>query len=71
MWEESKLAKMACSGSLAPRFVNNDYAIAEITYSAAQACQEVYVIAEIICSTVHVHHEVLAWSQATFCSIPV
>ena len=25
MWGESKLAKMACSGSLTPHFVNNDY----------------------------------------------
>lgn len=27
---EGKLAGVACSGSLAPRFVNNDYAPAEI-----------------------------------------
>ena len=63
MWGESKLAKMACSGSLAPRFVINDYATAEITFSTAHACQEVYVTAESICNTVRVHHEVVTWSQ--------
>ena len=63
MWGESKLAKMACSGSLAPRFVIDDYATAEITYSTAHACQEVYVTAESICNTVRVRHEVLTWSQ--------
>ena len=33
LWGDSKLAKMACSGSLAPHFVNNDYVTAEIPYS--------------------------------------
>ena len=47
---ESKLAKMACSGSLAPHFVNNDYVAGEIIYSTVHAC-----------------HEVLAWSQVTLC----
>ena len=42
---ESKLAKRAGLGSLAPCFVNNDY-----------------VTAEIICSTAHMCHQVLAWS---------
>ena len=32
---ESKLAKMVCSGSLIPRFVNNDCVTAEIVYSTA------------------------------------
>ena len=41
VWGESKLAKMACSGPLAPRFVNNDYVTAEIIYSTEHACQEV------------------------------
>ena len=45
VWGESKLAKGAGSGSLAPCFVNNDY-----------------VTAEIICSTAHMCHQVLAWS---------
>ena len=35
MWEESKLAKGACSGSLTPGFVNNDYLTAEIIYRTA------------------------------------
>ena len=35
LWGESKLAKVACSGSLAPCFVNNDYVTAEIIYSTA------------------------------------
>ena len=41
MWGESKLAKMVCSGSLTPRFVNNDYVKAEITHSTAPVCHEV------------------------------
>ena len=54
---ESKLVKMACSGSLAPCFINDvnkDYATAEITYI-----------------TVHAHQEALAWSQTTLCSTHV
>ena len=45
---ESRLAKMAFSGSLARCFVNNDD-----------------VTVEIIHSTAHAHHKVLAWSLAT------
>ena len=30
VWGKSKLVKVACSGSLTPRFVNNDYVTAEI-----------------------------------------
>ena len=41
VWGERKLAKMACSGFLAPRFVNNDYVTAEIICSTAHPCQEV------------------------------
>ena len=33
LWGGSKLAKIVCSGSLAPHFVNNDYVTAEIPYS--------------------------------------
>ena len=40
LWGESKLAKIACSGSLAPHFVNNDYVRAEIIYSTAHAHHE-------------------------------
>ena len=50
VWGESKLVKMAWSGSLAPHFLSH-----------------VYVTTEIIYSTVHVPHEVLAWSQTTLC----
>ena len=35
VWGESKLAKKVCSGSLIPRFVNNDCVTAEIVYSTA------------------------------------
>ena len=49
VWRETKLAKMECSGSLAPRFVNNDS-----------------IMAEVINSTQHAHHEVLSWTWATF-----
>ena len=38
---ERKLAKMLCSGSLAPHFANNVCIIAEITYNPAHACHEV------------------------------
>ena len=48
---ERKLAKMACSGSLAPHFVNNDYVTAEVTYNTAHA---------------H-HKVLLTWSWATLC----
>lgn len=58
---ESKLAKMAQSGSLTPLplarascFVNNDCITAEMTYSIT-----------------HVHHKALAWSQATVYGMPV
>ena len=37
MWEESKLTKMVCSGSLTPPSVNNDFVRAEIVYSTAHA----------------------------------
>ena len=37
VWGERKLAKMACSGSPAPHFLNNDYVTAEII------CSTVYV----------------------------
>ena len=40
LWGERKLAKMACSGSLAPCFINNDCNI-DITYSTGHACHEV------------------------------
>ena len=38
---ESKLAKMACSGSLAPHFLNNDYVTAETIYNTACVHHEV------------------------------
>ena len=37
VWGESKLAKMVRSGSLTPRFVNNDCVATEIVYSTAHA----------------------------------
>ena len=37
VWEESKLTKMACSGSLTPCFINNDYVTAEIICSIEHA----------------------------------
>ena len=40
LWGGSKLAKIVCSGSLAPHFVNNDYITAEIIYSTAYAHHE-------------------------------
>lgn len=49
--EESKLAKMVCSGSLSPCFVNNEYVTAEIIYSIAHACHEVLTWSQVVCST--------------------
>ena len=39
-WGESKLAKMACSGSVATCFINKDHVTAEIIYSTAHVCLE-------------------------------
>ena len=41
LWGRSKLANLACSGSLAPRFVNNDCVTAEIIYSTGDVRDEV------------------------------
>ena len=41
VWGERKLAKIVCSGSLAPHFVNNDHVTAEIIYSTAHAHHKV------------------------------
>ena len=62
---------MAWSGSLAPRFVNNDYVTAELTESTVHACHGVYVTAEITYSTVHARHEVLAQSRDNLCGMLV
>ena len=40
-WGESKWAKMACSGSFKPYFVNNDYVTVEIIHSTVHVCHEV------------------------------
>ena len=52
VWGESKLAKMAFSGSLDPCFVNNVYEIAEIIYSTAHARHEVFIWSRVVCSYV-------------------
>lgn len=46
---DSKLAKMACSGSLVPCFVNNDRVTAEITYCTAHAPHEVLGLVTNLC----------------------
>ena len=52
VWEERKLAKMGCSGSLAPRFVDNDNVTSEIIYSTAQAHHEVLTLSQAtLCGT--------------------
>ena len=51
---------MAWSGSLIPRFVNNDYVTAEIIYSPAHVHLGVYVTAEITYSPAHARHQVLS-----------
>ena len=42
MWGKSKLAKVACTGSLAPHFVKDDYVTPERVFSTAHACQELF-----------------------------
>ena len=52
MWGESKLAKMVCSGSLTPCFVNNDCVTAEIIYSTAHAHYKVLTWSQdVLCFT--------------------
>ena len=41
LWGRSKLANLACSGSVAPSIVNNDYVTAEIIYSTGHVHDEV------------------------------
>ena len=53
VWGESKLAKMACSGSLAPHFVNNDYVTAEI-FIAVHMCIVRYSLGHGLCE-VHIY----------------
>ena len=65
LWGQSKWAKVACSGSLAACFVNNDYVTAEIIYSTAHVCHEFCLTAEITYSTAYAHHKVLTWSWVT------
>ena len=47
---ESKLAKMVCSGFLAPHCVNNNCVIAEVTYSAEHANHEVFFGHGLLCA---------------------
>ena len=39
--------KMACSGSLVPHFVNNDYVAGEIIYGTVHACHEVLLWSQV------------------------
>ena len=59
---------MACSGSLAPHFVNNDYVTAEIIHSTEHVRHEVYVTAEI---TIALLKRVMRYSlgQGVLCAI--
>ena len=54
-WGETKSAKMALSGSPAPRFVTDDY---------VNRGEHLY-------GTAHARHEVRAWSRATLCCTDV
>ena len=49
-WGESKLAKMACSGSLAAHFINNDYITAEIIYSSVHTFRRYWLGQELPCA---------------------
>ena len=70
LWGESKLAKIACSGSLAPPFVNNDYVTAEITYSIVHPHQEVlaWSWATLCYAHVSVQFSSVAQSCPTLCN---
>ena len=45
---------MACSGSLTPCFVYNDYVTAQIAYSTAHACHKVLTWSWVVCSNAYV-----------------
>ena len=51
VWGENKLAKTVSSGSLAPRFVNNDCVAAERIYPTAHARHEVPAWSGVQCCT--------------------
>ena len=69
LWGDSKLAKMAYPGSLASRFVNNDYVTAEIIYSTAPMRHEVltWSRATLGCMDISAHLE----SGGIYCCITV
>ena len=69
LWGERKLAKIACSGSLAPPFVDNDYVTAEITYSTVHPHQEVlaWSRATLCYAHVSVQFSSVAQSCPTLC----
>ena len=49
LWGESKLAKKACSGYLAPCSVNNDCTTAEIIYSSPHVHHEAFTLLWALC----------------------
>ena len=54
MWGESKLAKMALSGSLIPCFVKNDYERAEIIYRTMHAHHELLACSWVtVCASLY------------------
>ena len=60
MGGESKLAKVVCSGSLLPRFINNDYVTAEIIYNTVQGHHRHSALGHWLLCSVHLcehHHE--------------
>ena len=48
--EREQISQMVCSGSLEPRFVNNDYVTMEIIYSTVRAHHGVPLAHELLCS---------------------
>ena len=74
VWGESKLAKMECSESLTPHFVNGDHVTAEAIYSTVHACHEVLAwLWDTLCSKhvwtplrerwhIILHHGCVHWS---------
>lgn len=56
MCGKSKLAKMACSDSLAPQFINNDHVTAEPVCSTAHVPQEVLLGPELLLRCTHKLH---------------
>ena len=67
LWGESKLAKMACSGSVATCFINNDHVRAEIIYSTAHVCQELLAWSRATLCCTYIGTSSIKWGELLLC----